>query len=44
MRGVDCDLVVGGVAAGQAKVEVLDVEVHVGQDELALDVVPCQKG
>lgn len=40
MRGVDCDLVVGGVAARQPQVEVFDVEIHVGQDKLALDVVP----
>lgn len=43
VRSVDCDLVVRGVAAGQSKVEVLNVEVHVGQDELALDVVPGAK-
>jgi len=40
VRRVDSDLVIGGVAAGQPQVEVLDVEVHVWQDELALDVVP----
>ena len=40
VRGVDGDLVIGGVSAGQSEVEVLDVEVHVRQDKLALDVVP----
>lgn len=43
VRSVDCDLVVRGVAARQPQVEVLDVEVHVRQDELALDVVPDKK-
>lgn len=43
MRGVDRDLVVRGIAARQPQIEVLDVEVHVRQDELALDVVPVGK-
>lgn len=43
VRGVDGDLVVRGVTAGQAEVEVLDLEVHVRQDELRLDVVPVRE-
>jgi hypothetical protein len=38
--GVQRDLVVGGVARGDAEVEVLDVKVQVGQDELVLDGSP----
>ena len=41
VRGVDGDLVVGGVAVGQPQVVVLDVQVQVGQDELRARVCVC---
>lgn len=40
VRSVDGDLVIGGVAARQPQVEVLDVKVDIRQNKLALDVVP----
>ncbi len=33
-------LIVGLITVGQAEIEVLDVEVQVGQDELVLDHLP----
>ena len=41
---VDSDLVIGSIAVLDAKIEVLDVEVQVGQDKLVLDDVPDNTG
>ncbi len=42
--GVDGDLVVGLVAVFHAEVEVLQVDVEVGQDQLVLDELPDDAG
>ena len=44
VRGVDRDLVVGRVAALDAEVEVLQVDVEVRQDQLVLDELPDDPG
>ena len=42
--GVDGDLVLGGVAALDAEVVVLELDVEVGQDQLVLDELPDDPG
>src|SRR5208282_4013883 len=44
VRGVDRDLVVGGVAVLHGKVVVLQLDIQVGQDQLVLDVLPDDPG
>ena len=41
VRGVDGDLVVGFVAAGEAEVEVFYLEVNVRVNQLGLNVIPA---
>lgn len=43
VRSIDRDLVISGIAAGQAEVEVFDLQVEVRQDQLRLDVVPVKR-
>jgi hypothetical protein len=42
--GVDSDLIVGGISVLHAEIEVLDVEVQMGVDELVLDHLPDNAG
>jgi hypothetical protein len=44
VRGVDGDLVVGGVALLDRQVVVLKVDIQVGQDQLVLDELPDNPG
>lgn len=43
VSSIDGDLVVSCIAVGQAEVEVLDLQVNVGEDQLRLDVVPASR-
>ena len=40
IRGVDGDLVVGLVAVLDAEIEIEEIEIEIGEDELLLDEVP----